>query len=47
MQLGIIGLGRMGADMARRLIRNGHDCVVYDRSADAVSRLAAEGGIHE
>jgi 6-phosphogluconate dehydrogenase len=45
MQLGIIGLGRMGANMARRLIRNGHDCVVYDRSADAVSRLAKEKAI--
>ncbi len=34
MQLGIIGLGRMGANMARRLIRNGHKCVVYDRTPD-------------
>ena len=32
MQLGMIGLGRMGANMVRRLIRNGHDCVVFDRS---------------
>jgi 6-phosphogluconate dehydrogenase len=45
MQLGIIGLGRMGANMARRLMRNGHNCVVYDRSADAVSRLAKEKAI--
>jgi 6-phosphogluconate dehydrogenase len=43
MQLGMIGLGRMGANMVRRLMRNGHDCVVYDRSADAVKGLAAEG----
>jgi 6-phosphogluconate dehydrogenase len=43
MQLGMIGLGRMGANMVRRLMRDGHDCVVYDRSADAVSGLAAEG----
>ena len=43
MQLGMIGLGRMGANMVRRLIRSGHDCVVYDRSADAVRGLAAEG----
>ena len=32
MQLGMIGLGRMGANMVRRLLRNGHACVVYDRS---------------
>src|ERR1041385_7491564 len=43
MQLGMIGLGRMGANMARRLMRNGHQCVVYDRSADAVKQLATEG----
>ena len=43
MQLGMIGLGRMGANMARRLMRNGHQCVVYDRSADAVKRLCAAG----
>jgi len=43
MQLGMIGLGRMGANMARRLMRNGHTCVVYDRSADAVKQLAGEG----
>jgi 6-phosphogluconate dehydrogenase len=42
MQLGMIGLGRMGANMVRRLIKDGHDCVVYDRSADAVSHLAKE-----
>src|SRR5215467_9369013 len=39
MQLGMIGLGRMGANMVRRLIRNGHSCVVFDRSPDAVSQL--------
>jgi 6-phosphogluconate dehydrogenase len=38
----MIGLGRMGANMVRRLIKDGHDCVVYDRSADAVSQLAKE-----
>ena len=37
MQLGMIGLGRMGGNIVRRLMRNGHSCVVYDRSADAVS----------
>jgi 6-phosphogluconate dehydrogenase len=45
MQLGMIGLGRMGANMVRRLMRNGHECVVYDRSADAVKVLAGEGAI--
>ena len=45
MQLGMIGLGRMGANMVRRLMRNGHECVVYDRSADAVKELAGEGAI--
>jgi len=43
MQLGMIGLGRMGANMARRLMRNGHQCVVYDRSPDAVKALVGEG----
>jgi len=43
MQLGMIGLGRMGANMVRRLMRGGHDCVVYDRNAEAVATLAAEG----
>jgi 6-phosphogluconate dehydrogenase len=43
MQLGMIGLGRMGANMVRRLMRGGHTCVVYDRSADAVSGLGKEG----
>jgi 6-phosphogluconate dehydrogenase len=43
MQIGMIGLGRMGANMARRLMRGGHQCVVFDRSPDAVKTLAAEG----
>jgi 6-phosphogluconate dehydrogenase len=43
MQLGMIGLGRMGANMVRRLMRSGHDCVVYDVDGAAVDRLAAEG----
>ena len=43
MQLGMIGLGRMGANMIRRLMRGGHRCVVYDRSADAVRAVASEG----
>jgi 6-phosphogluconate dehydrogenase len=43
MQLGMIGLGRMGANMVRRLLRGEHDCVVYDRNPEAVAALAAEG----
>jgi 6-phosphogluconate dehydrogenase len=43
MQLGMIGLGRMGANMVRRLMRGGHSCVVYDRAAAAVKSLAGEG----
>jgi 6-phosphogluconate dehydrogenase len=43
MQLGMIGLGRMGANMVRRLQKNGHACVVYDRSEETVKQLAAEG----
>jgi 6-phosphogluconate dehydrogenase len=43
MQFGMIGLGRMGANMVRRLMRNGHKCVVYDRSAQAVEGLVKEG----
>ncbi|MBL8908291.1 MAG: decarboxylating 6-phosphogluconate dehydrogenase [Rhizobiales bacterium] len=42
MQLGMIGLGRMGANMVRRLQKGGHTCVVYDRNADAVASLAKE-----
>jgi 6-phosphogluconate dehydrogenase len=43
MQIGVIGLGRMGANMARRLMRGGHTVVVYDRALDAVQALAQEG----
>ena len=43
MQLGMIGLGRMGANMVRRVMRAGHLSVVYDRSAEAVSALAKDG----
>jgi 6-phosphogluconate dehydrogenase len=43
MQLGMIGLGRMGANMVRRLQKNGHQCIVYDRSATTVQQLASEG----
>ena len=43
MQVGMIGLGRMGAQMVRRLMRGGHECVVYDVSADAARALAGEG----
>jgi len=45
MQLGMIGLGRMGANMVRRLMRGGHECVVWDVSADNVKTLAGEGAI--
>jgi 6-phosphogluconate dehydrogenase len=43
MQLGMIGLGRMGANLVRRLMRDGHRCVAYDRSPDVVKQLEAEG----
>jgi 6-phosphogluconate dehydrogenase len=43
MQVGMIGLGRMGANMVRRLMRGGHDCVVYDRNEDVVAGLESEG----
>jgi 6-phosphogluconate dehydrogenase len=43
MQLGMIGLGRMGANMVRRLMRDGHTCVVFDHSPEAVDRLTKEG----
>ncbi len=43
MQLGMIGLGRMGANLVRRLMRDGHTCVAYDVNADAVKELAGEG----
>jgi 6-phosphogluconate dehydrogenase len=45
MQLGMIGLGRMGANMVRRLLKGGHECVVFDMSAKAVSELAKEKAI--
>ena len=41
MQLGMIGLGRMGANMVRRLVRNRHTCVVYDRNPGAVAEPAS------
>jgi len=43
MQMGMVGLGRMGANMTRRLMRGGHSLVVSDLSADAVKQLAGEG----
>jgi 6-phosphogluconate dehydrogenase len=43
MQIGMIGLGRMGANMVRRLMRDGHTCVVFDRDRDAVAALEQEG----
>ena len=45
MQLGMIGLGRMGANLVRRLMRDGHDCVAYDVSADAVQQLVSDGAV--
>ena len=43
MQLGVIGLGRMGANIARRLMKAGHECVVWDRAAEAANALAKDG----
>jgi 6-phosphogluconate dehydrogenase len=45
MQLGMIGLGRMGANMVRRLMRGGHECMAYDMSPQAVEALAKEGAV--
>ena len=45
MQLGFVGLGKMGLNMVTRLVRGGHDVVVYDRSADAIAR-ATEASAH-
>ena len=45
MQLGMIGLGRMGANMVRRLMRDGHQCVVHDRNAEAIQTLVSEGAV--
>ena len=44
-QLAMIGLGRMGANLVRRLMRDGHPCVVYDVNAEAVQALEAEGAV--
>jgi 6-phosphogluconate dehydrogenase len=45
MQLGMIGLGRMGGNMVQRLLMSGHTCVVYDRSADAMRAVADKGAV--
>ena len=45
MQLGMIGLGRMGANIVRRVVKDGHECVVYDHNADAVKAMAGEDNI--
>src|SRR6516165_12837804 len=45
MQLGMIGLGRMGANMVRRLVRGGHQCVVFDVHPEAAQQLAGEGAV--
>jgi 6-phosphogluconate dehydrogenase len=45
MQLGMIGLGRMGANLVRRLMRGGHECVAYDVNTDSVRQLESEGAI--
>ena len=45
MQIGMIGLGRMGANMVRRLIAGGHECVVYDRNLESVEKLQSKGVI--
>ena len=45
MQLGMIGLGRMGANMVRRLMKAGHECVVYNRSPGPVQEMQKEGAI--
>ena len=42
MQLGMVGLGRMGANMVRRLTRSGHECVVFDMSPKTVGEMAKE-----
>jgi 6-phosphogluconate dehydrogenase len=43
MKIGMVGLGRMGANMVRRLMRGGHECVVFDLNPDSVNRLVSEG----
>ncbi|MCX6386148.1 MAG: decarboxylating 6-phosphogluconate dehydrogenase [Solirubrobacterales bacterium] len=45
MQLGMVGLGRMGANIVRRLMRDGHDCVVYDVNEASIAELEAEGAV--
>ena len=45
MQLGMIGLGRMGANIVRRLMRDGHECVVYDVNEAAIAQLESEGAL--
>jgi 6-phosphogluconate dehydrogenase len=45
MQLGMVGLGRMGANLVRRLMRDGHECVVYDVNPEAIARLVGEGAV--
>ncbi|HEV7910087.1 MAG TPA: NAD(P)-binding domain-containing protein, partial [Methylocella sp.] len=45
MQLGMIGLGRMGGNMVRRLLKGGHQCVVYNQSASAVAELVKEKAV--
>lgn len=45
MQLGMVGLGKMGANMVRRLLRDGHECIVFDTNSDNVRRLTKEGAI--
>jgi len=45
MQLGMVGLGRMGANMVRRLMRGGHECIVFDANAGNVKQLASEGAV--
>src|ERR1700712_2753908 len=45
MQLGMIGLGRMGANIVRRIIRDGHTAIAYDNNADSVTALAQEEGV--
>ena len=45
MRIGMIGLGRMGGNMARRLIAGGHEVVAYDRDPEAIAKLAADGAI--
>src|SRR4029077_21241520 len=45
MQLGMVGLGRMGANMVRRLMGDGHECVVYDVRPDSVAALEQEGAV--